>query len=104
DPMAGGQSTAHTSTVVHIEDNLANHALIERIMGQRPAIHVLPATDGRLGIELTRRHHPDLVLLDLHLPGLGGEEVLRVLKHDPATTAVPVVMLSADGTPGQIER
>ena len=64
----------------------------------------MPATDGRLGIELARRHQPDLVLFDLHLPDLTGDQVLRMLKDDPDTAGIPVVMLSADASNGQVER
>jgi CheY-like chemotaxis protein len=59
---------------------------------------------GKLGIDLARRHLPDLILLDLHLPDLHGREVLRQLKRDPATAAIPVVVLSADATVAQIRR
>jgi CheY-like chemotaxis protein len=90
--------------VVHIEDNLANLELVERILAKRPAIRLVAALQGRLGIELTREHRPDLILLDLHLPDISGEQVLRTLRDDPATAAIPVVMLSADATPGQIQR
>jgi CheY-like chemotaxis protein len=57
-----------------------------------------------LGLELAREHLPDLVLLDLHLPDIGGDEVLRRLRDDPHTASIPVVILSADATPGQIQR
>ncbi|MGH2756508.1 MAG: response regulator [Actinomycetota bacterium] len=59
---------------------------------------------GALGIELAQQHVPDLVLLDLHLPDLRGEEVLIRLHKDPRTRSIPVVILSADASPGQIER
>jgi CheY-like chemotaxis protein len=61
-------------------------------------VHLLPAMQGSLGLELARDHHPDLILLDLHLPDLGGEEVLERLRADPATRDIPVVVLSADAT------
>ena len=59
---------------------------------------------GRLGIDLAREHQPDLILLDLHLPDLHGHEVLDSLKGDPATRDIPVVVVSADATPTQVER
>jgi CheY-like chemotaxis protein len=92
------------ATVIHVEDNLSNLKLVERILAQRPGVEVVPAMHGRLGIELAREHHPALVLLDLHLPDVGGEEVLRLLQEDPATASVPVVVVSADATAGQIQR
>lgn len=91
-------------TIVYIEDNLSNVKLVERLIDRLPEVRLIPAMQGKLGIDLTRRHHPDLVLLDLHLPDLHGREVLEQLKRDPATAAIPVVVVSADATPGQVER
>jgi CheY-like chemotaxis protein len=59
---------------------------------------------GGLGLELARQHQPDLILLDLHLPDMSGEDVLKELVRDPATRELPVVILSADATPGQLAR
>ena len=70
-------------TVVHIEDNLANLTLIERIFAQQWATRLLPATEARVGIELVRQYLPDLVLLDMHLPDLSGDEALQILKTTP---------------------
>jgi CheY-like chemotaxis protein len=91
-------------TVLYIEDNLANLKLVERLLGNRADVEVVAAMQGRLGLELTRQHTPDVVLLDLHLPDIDGAEVLRQLRADPATHAIPVVILSADATPAQIGR
>jgi CheY-like chemotaxis protein len=57
-----------------------------------------------IGLELAQQHHPDLILLDLHLPDMRGEEALWHLLNDPATSDIPVVIVSADATPGQVER
>jgi PAS domain S-box-containing protein len=97
-------SASPTGTIVYIEDNLSNVKLVERMVARLPEVRVIPAMQGKLGIDLTRRHHPDLVLLDLHLPDLHGREVLEQLKRDPATAAIPVVVVSADATSGQVER
>ena len=59
---------------------------------------------GVLGIELAQEHRPDMILLDLHLPDVNGDEVMRRLQTDPRTLGIPIVMLSADATPKQIER
>ncbi len=91
-------------TVLYIDNNPSNHTLIERLLGQRPEVRLIPAMQGRLGIELANQHHPALVLLDLHLDDISGEEVLRRLREDPATAGVPIVIISADATPGQRER
>jgi CheY-like chemotaxis protein len=93
-----------TQTLVLIEDNQANVALMESILAQRPDVTLLTAMQGRLGIELARRHHPNLILLDVHLPDMRGDEVLRRLNDDPATREIPVVVVSADATREQEER
>ena len=59
---------------------------------------------GRLGVEIASKHRPDLVLLDLHLPDIPGNEVLRLLREDRRTRAIPVVVISADATRGQVDR
>jgi CheY-like chemotaxis protein len=91
-------------TVLHIEDNLSNVTLVERVLAQRPGVEVVGAMHGRLGVELARQHHPALILLDLHLPDMDGDQVLQRLRNDPDTAAIPVVILSADATPGQVKR
>jgi signal transduction histidine kinase/CheY-like chemotaxis protein len=90
--------------VLYIEDNLANLRLVQNLLGHRPKIEIIPAMQGRLGLELAREHHPVLILLDLHLPDIDGNQVLQELRDDPATTSIPVVILSADATPGQVAR
>jgi signal transduction histidine kinase/ActR/RegA family two-component response regulator len=90
--------------VLYIEDNLANAKLVERILDATTGYRYLPAREGRLGLDLIRGTHPAVVLLDLNLPDIDGEEVLSALRADPATAAVPVLVLSADATPGRIER
>jgi CheY-like chemotaxis protein len=97
-------SAGLTQTLVLIEDNQANVALLESILAQRPDVTVLTALQGRLGIELARRHRPNLILLDEYLPDMRGDEVLRRLKDDPATREIPVVVVSADATRDQEER
>jgi signal transduction histidine kinase/CheY-like chemotaxis protein len=91
-------------TILYVEDNLSNLKLIERILEQRREIHLISATQGELGIDLAREHHPDLILMDLNLPDMSGHEALLRLRADPATSAIPIVVVSADATPGQIER
>jgi CheY-like chemotaxis protein len=89
-------------TILYIEDNLANLKLMERILPGRRGGRLLTAMRGSLGLQLARDHHPDLVLLDLHLPDMPGTDVLRELQLDPATRDIPVVIVSADATPGQV--
>lgn len=91
------------ATLLYIEDNASNIKLIERVLVDRP-FTLLTAMQGELGLDLAREHHPDLILLDLHLPGITGEEVLARLSEDPRTATIPAVVLSADATPQGIER
>jgi signal transduction histidine kinase/CheY-like chemotaxis protein/CHASE3 domain sensor protein len=91
-------------TLLYVEDNLSNLRLIERILAHRPGIKLIPAMQGRLGFELAREHAPDLILLDLNLPDISGQEVLARLRRDEKTRSIPVVIVSADATQGQIER
>jgi signal transduction histidine kinase/CheY-like chemotaxis protein len=90
--------------VLLVEDNLVNLKVIASVMSGRDHVELLPAMTGRLALELAREHRPDLILLDQHLPDLTGTEVLHRLKADPELRAIPVVIVSADATAGQIRR
>ncbi|HTS76354.1 MAG TPA: ATP-binding protein [Bryobacteraceae bacterium] len=94
----------HSGTVLYVEDNVSNLRLIERIMEHCPDVRLITAMLGQLGLDLAEMHAPDWILLDLHLPDLPGEEVLRRLRHNPRTRHIPVTILSADATRGQIAR
>ncbi|MHB8693546.1 MAG: ATP-binding response regulator [Solirubrobacteraceae bacterium] len=102
EPRNAGISRQHR--VLCIEDNPANLELLEQILSQRPEIALLTAVQGTIGVELARQHRPDLVLLDLHLPDMTGEQVLELLRDIPETKHVPVIVISADATPNHIER
>ncbi|CAA9588839.1 MAG: hypothetical protein AVDCRST_MAG88-4456, partial [uncultured Thermomicrobiales bacterium] len=91
-------------TVLYIEDNLSNLSLVEHLLEQRPGIALLTAMQGGFGLHIARERQPDLILLDLNLPDMAGAEVLRLLRDDPRTSVIPVVVISADATPGRIER
>lgn len=90
--------------VLYIEDNLSNLQLVERLLARRPEVKLLAAMQAGLGLELAAQHGPDLILLDLHLPDMTGHEALVRLHNDPRTCDIPVVVLSADATSGQIAR
>ncbi|MEJ5254423.1 MAG: PAS domain S-box protein [Acidimicrobiales bacterium] len=91
-------------SVLYIDDNLANVRLVERVLQMRPGVKLISAMQGRLGFELAREHQPDLILLDVHLPDLSGGDVLRELKCDPATSGIPVAIVSADATPRVVQK
>ncbi len=91
-------------TILYIEDNSSNVQLVEQILALHPGVRMLDAIQGKIGIDLAKTHTPDWILLDLHLPDMKGEEVLRTLGQDPSTRNIPVTILSADATPAQIER
>jgi CheY-like chemotaxis protein len=91
-------------TILYVEDTPSNIKLVEAILAARPEITLVVAMQGSVGIELAREHDPKLILLDLNLPDLPGEEVLRRLKNDPLTRDTPVVIISADALPGLADR
>ncbi|WP_306394760.1 ATP-binding protein [Telluria beijingensis] len=90
--------------VLYIEDNPANLRLVEEIVAFRQDLRLLAAPDGHLGLELAKAHRPEAILLDLNLPGMSGFEVLRQLRADPETTWIPVIALTANAMPRDIER
>jgi CheY-like chemotaxis protein len=97
--------TARASrTILYIEDNLANLQLIQGILAYRPSVTLLSAMQGSIGTDLARRHLPDLVLLDLHLPDIPGEEVFRRLRGDELTRHIPIVIVSADASRETLRR
>jgi CheY-like chemotaxis protein len=97
-------ASAAACDVLYVEDDPVNFTLVERILELRPGLKLLHARCGEIGVELARIHRPKLILLDLNLPDIHGSEVLRRLQDNAATAQVPVVVLSADATPSQIER
>jgi signal transduction histidine kinase/CheY-like chemotaxis protein len=102
-PAAAG-AHSETFTVLYIEDNLSSLELIEQLLAHRPGLNLISAMQGRLGLDLAREHQPHLILLDLHLPDIPGEEVLARLRAEPRTRAIPVVVISADAITGRAER
>jgi CheY-like chemotaxis protein len=90
--------------LLYVEDDMVNFTLVERILEYRPKVKLLHAPHGQLGLELAEMHRPKLVLLDLNLPDMHGADVLQKLQQNPATAEIPVVILSANATPSQIER
>jgi CheY-like chemotaxis protein len=89
-----------TIDILYIEDNPTNIEVIARFLKGRPYARLRSAGTGRAGIDLATRDVPDVILLDLHLQDINGDQVLRELKAEPATATVPVLILSADANPG----
>jgi CheY-like chemotaxis protein len=91
-------------TLLYVEDNPANLKLVEHIIEGHPQIRMLSACDGNQGIALARTHLPDVILMDISLPGISGIEALKVLHDDPATAHIPVIAISANAMPHDIEK
>ncbi|MEA2433673.1 MAG: hypothetical protein QOG54_1130 [Actinomycetota bacterium] len=111
DPVVVAEATAEASMdlsekgrLLYIEDNPSNLRLVERILASRPELELITATNGELGIELATSEIPDLILLDLNLPDRSGLEILGELKAGRVTKDIPVVMVTADASPGQDRR
>ena len=90
--------------VLYVEDDEVNFTLVERILEYRPDLTLLHAPRGHLGLEMAAAFKPKLILLDLNLPDMHGADVLQRLQQEASTAGIPVVVLSANATPSQIER
>ncbi len=98
------QLGAPLRTLLYVEDNMANQKLVEQLIARRPDMRLLNAVNGNLGVELARLHQPEVILMDINLPGISGLEALKILREDPATAHIPVVALSANAMPRDIEK
>ena len=98
------QSGAKVRTLLCVEDNPANLKLIEQIIARRPDLRLLSAATGNFGVELARANQPEVILMDINLPDISGIEALRILRSDPTTAHIPVVALSANAMPHDIEK
>jgi CheY-like chemotaxis protein len=90
-------------TVLYIEDNPANMELVAQLIARRSDLRLLTAVNGTLGIQLARTALPDVILMDINLPGISGIDAMKILRDDPATSEIPVVALSANAMPRDIE-
>ncbi len=95
---------ARQRTLLCVEDNPANLLLVERLLSRRADLRLLSARDGRQGVEMACTHRPDIILMDINLPGISGLSALRILADDPATAHIPVIALSANAMPRDIEK
>jgi PAS domain S-box-containing protein len=113
-PAAGADSAVNTAppvladaqlrTVLYVEDNPANLMLVEDLIARRPDVRLLSARDGNRGVEIARTSRPDVILMDINLPGISGVEALRILALDPATAHIPVIAVSANAGPRDIAK
>jgi len=103
-PGAQALAAGKRHTVLYIEDNPANLMLVEDLVARRPEIHLVSATDGLRGIEIARASRPDVILMDINLPGISGVNAMRILAQDPATAHIPVIALSANANPRDIAK
>ena len=91
-------------TILYVEDNPANLELVEQLVARRSDLRLLSAADGNLGLEYARAYLPDLILMDINLPGISGIEAMRVLRANPTTAHIPIIALSANAVPRDIEK
>jgi CheY-like chemotaxis protein len=91
-------------TLLCVEDNPANLLLVERLVARRPDIRLLTARDANRGIDIARASLPDAILMDINLPGVSGLMALRILSAEAATASIPVIALSANAMPRDIEK
>ena len=105
-PDLAGALLEHSApvTLLYVEDNPANLTLVEEIVRYCPQLQLLTATDGRLGVEMARTHLPQLILMDINLPRVNGTDALKLLRADPRTAHIPVIALTANAMPGDVER
>jgi CheY-like chemotaxis protein len=95
---------AISRTMLYVEDNPANLMLVEQIIEGHPHVRMLSARDGKQGIALARAHLPDVILMDINLPGINGFQAQQLLSVDPTTTHIPVLAISANAMPRDIEK
>jgi CheY-like chemotaxis protein/anti-sigma regulatory factor (Ser/Thr protein kinase) len=103
-PRAEVPLGAPQHTVLYVEDNPANLELVELIMARRTDLRLLGAADASVGIEFARVYRPEVILMDINLPGISGVEAMKILRADPTTAHIPIIALSANAVPRDIAR
>ncbi|MDO8281185.1 MAG: PAS domain S-box protein [Thermodesulfovibrionia bacterium] len=98
------QHGAAMRTLLYVEDNRANMQLVEQLVARRSDLRLLGAGDGRQGIALARIHQPEVILMDINLPGMSGIEALKSLREYPTTAHIPVIAISANAMPHDISK
>jgi CheY-like chemotaxis protein len=104
--LVGEQAPAgrRLRTVLYVEDNPANLELVEQLVARRSDLRLLSAADGNVGVEYARAYQPDVILMDINLPGISGIEALKILRADPSTAHIPIIALSANAVPRDVQR
>ncbi len=97
------KSVSPLRTCLYVEDSQADLLLVEQLIARRSDLILLTANSGPLGLKMAQDHHPDIILMDMNLPGASGLEVLAMLRGDPSTSQIPVTALSSNAFPSQIE-
>ncbi|WP_413436481.1 ATP-binding protein [Sulfuriferula sp. GW1] len=91
-------------TLLYVEDNPANLMLVEQIIERYPHLRMLSARNGDLGVALAKLHLPDVILMDINLPGISGFQAVHLLRENPVTAHIPVIALSANAMRHDIEK
>jgi signal transduction histidine kinase/ActR/RegA family two-component response regulator len=91
-------------TLLYVEDNPANLELVEQLVARRSDLRLLSAADGNVGVEYARAYQPDVILMDINLPGISGIEALKILRADPSTSRIPIIALSANAVPRDVAK
>ncbi len=91
-------------TILYVEDNPANLELVEQLVARRRDLRLMSAADGNVGLEYARAYLPELILMDINLPGISGIEAMKALRADPTTAHIPIIALSANAVPRDIEK
>lgn len=100
----GQEHRSDPVTVLYVEDNAANLELVDELLRRRGNVTLVSATDGLDGVRLAISLQPTIILMDIKLPGMNGGDALQVLRQDPATAHIPIIALSSNAFPTQIEK
>jgi CheY-like chemotaxis protein len=98
------QSSGALRTLLYVEDNRTNMQLVEQLIERRPDLRLLGAEDGAGGIAMAHTHQPEVILMDINLPGMNGIDALKILRGDPETAHIPVIAISANAMPHNIRK
>jgi PAS domain S-box-containing protein len=91
-------------TILYVEDNLANVELVEQILQGHPTLRLIRAHNGMQGIDMARSHAPQIILMDINLPGMSGMDALKLLRQDPVTRHIPVLAITANALPADVTK